>query len=107
MKIECVALLALGLAGSCAAQLIQLGSNDPHYCADIEHIKPNLHVPSSVDLTGHVEDESGAPFKNNRIELRRFVSEARQVRTANAKTDDNGDFQLGQISKGDYRLLAS
>jgi hypothetical protein len=107
MRIECVALLALGLAGSGAAQLIQFGSNDPRYFADVEHIKANLHVPSSVELTGHVEDETGAPFKHNRIELRRFVSQARQVRTANAKTDDNGDFHLGHIAKGDYRLLAS
>jgi hypothetical protein len=107
MRIVCVAFLAIGLAGSGAGQLVQIGPNDRHYCTNVEHIKANLHLPSSVQLTGHVEDETGAPFKNSRIELRRYVSEARQVRTANAKTDDNGDFDLGVVSKGDYRLLAS
>jgi hypothetical protein len=103
----CVVFLALGLAGLSAAQLVQIGPDDRHYCAKVEHIKPNLHVPSSVQLTGHVEDESGAPFKNSLVELRRYVSEARQVPAANAKTDDNGDFHLGEVSKGVYRLLAS
>jgi hypothetical protein len=70
----------------------------------VEHIKPNLHVPSSVQLTGHIEDETVAPFKNSRIELRRYISDVRQVRTANAKTNENGDFRLGNVSKGDYRV---
>jgi 5-hydroxyisourate hydrolase-like protein (transthyretin family) len=81
--------------------------NDPPNCANVEHIKANLHVPSSVQLKGHVEDETGAPFKNSPIELRRYVSEAKQVLAATAKTDNNGDFHLRDVSKGDYRLLAS
>jgi 5-hydroxyisourate hydrolase-like protein (transthyretin family) len=107
MRVGYGAFLVIALAGSAAGQLVQIGPNDPHYCTNVEHIKANLHVPSSIQLTGHVEDETGAPFKNSRIELRRYASEARQVRTANANTDDNGDFDLGDVSKGDYRLLAS
>jgi 5-hydroxyisourate hydrolase-like protein (transthyretin family) len=107
MRIGCAAFLALSLASPSAAQIVQIGSNDRHYCANVEHIKANLHMPSSVQLMGHVEDETGAPFKNSRIELRRYVSEVRQVRFANATTDDNGDFHFGDVSKGDYRLLAS
>jgi len=79
----CVVFLALSLAGFSAAQLVQIGPDARHYCAKVEHIKANLHVPSSAQLTGHVEDESGAPFKNSLVELRRYVSEARQVRAAN------------------------
>ena len=101
-----LAVLAICLAGTGAAQLVQTDPNDSRYCANVEHIKANLH-PSSVQLSGHVEDETGAPFKNTRIELRRYISEARQVGVANANTNDRGDFDLGHVSKGEYRLLAS
>ena len=107
MIIGCVVFLVLALAVSGTGQLIQIGPDDSHYCTNVEHIKANLHVPSSVQLTGHLEDQSGAPIKNSHIELRRYISEAKQVRTAQAKPSDNGNFDLGDVSKGNYRLLAS
>jgi carboxypeptidase family protein len=102
-----MALVAVGLAGFGSAQLVQIGTDDRHYCEKVEYIKANLHISSSLQLSGHVQDETGTPFKNSRVELRHYVSEVRQVRAANTQTDDNGDFHLGNVSKGDYRLLAS
>ena len=82
-----MAFLAICLADSSAAQLVQIGPNDRHRCANLEHLKANLHIPSSVQLSGHVEDDTGAPFKNSRIELRRYISETRQVGVVNAKSN--------------------
>jgi hypothetical protein len=90
----------------CFAQLVQIGPDDPNYCAN-EPVKPNLHLQSAVVVKGRLSDRSGAGFANKKVEIRRFVSTTKQVIVANTTTDGDGSFDLGLIAKGDYRLVAS
>jgi hypothetical protein len=79
----------------------------PENCAAAEHVEPNLHVPITLQLSGHVKDESGALFKSSRVELRRVVSDTRQEIIDVVTTDSQGNFTIGTVPQGDYRLLAS
>jgi uncharacterized protein YecT (DUF1311 family) len=86
---------------------LKLGPNDPNYCLKVEHINPNLIVSVSVHLKGRVADQSGAPVKKTPVELKRYVSEAQQVSVRKVTTDSDGNFDLGSVTKGQYRLLPS
>jgi Carboxypeptidase regulatory-like domain len=77
------------------------------HCRRVEHIEPNLHVSRVAQLLGRIFDESGAPFPNSRVELRRYASEAEQVSIKSVTTDSEGSFDLGIIPVDEYRLLAS
>jgi len=89
-----------------SAQLAIVGRDDPNYCANLR-VKPNLHLPASLKLKGKVTDQTGVPFKNSPVTLRRYVSETEQTTIAKATTDSEGNFSLGTVGKGEYRLLAS
>ena len=89
------------------AQLAQIGPTDPNYCDNVEHVKPNLALSRTTQLSGRVIDASGAPFENSIVELRLFVSESRQTPVKKVTTDSAGYFDLATVSKGQYRLLAS
>jgi hypothetical protein len=103
----CVVFLAFGLADFSAAQLVQIGPDESPLLHEgrTHKGKPTRTILGSANRTRRRRERCAV--KKSLLELRRYVSEARQVRAANAKTDDNGDFQLGEVSKGDYRLLAS
>jgi hypothetical protein len=90
-----------------SAQLIQFGSNNPDYCLNVEHIKPNLDLSAAVQLRGRITDQTGAPFQNTTVELRRYVSEVQQVSVKKGTTDADGNVDLQIVAKGQYRLLAS
>jgi hypothetical protein len=58
-------------------------------------------------IHGRLTDESGAPFRHSRIELRSFVSQSEQITVKSIVTDDDGKFGLGVVKQGNYRLLLS
>ena len=72
-----------------------------------ERVRPNLGLQHQTRVSGRVTDIVGEPFKNSRVELRKYISARKQVTITASTTDDQGDFDLGQIEKGEYRLLAS
>jgi hypothetical protein len=101
-----VLLLAAAL-GTMSAQVVQIGPNDPDYCYKIETIQPNLVVRGTTHVIGSVSDQSGGVMPNSRVELRRYISQRKQVTVNVISTDDGGHFDLGTVNRGNYRLLAS
>jgi len=81
--------------------------NNPDYCAAVEPLKPNLVLSADTNVRGRVTDQTTAPLKNSRIELRLFISAAKQVAVKRSSTDADGKFDLGIVRKGQYRLLLS
>ncbi len=56
-----------------------LEAQKSHMCCTVEdcekrQVEPNLQVNKSVHLTGSLTDQSGAPFKLSKVELRRWIS---------------------------------
>ena len=102
-------------AGSAHSQVVVIGpdgksgppSNNPEYCAAVEPLRPNLVLTADTNVRGRVTDQTTAPLKNSRIELRRFISAAKQVALKQSSTDADGEFDLGMVRKGQYRLLLS
>ncbi len=95
------------LAGAVCAQLVQIGSSDPNYCYEVEKILPNLEVHNQVHIVGTIQDQTTAPLTSSRVELRRYVSQRKQLSVRIVATDNNGHFDLGIVKPGKYRLLAS
>jgi len=98
------------LAIGAAAQLVQVGPKGESlrdYCARVEPLHPNLVLREDSQIAGRISDQSRDVFRNSRIELRRFVSSTKQTLVKNVSTDGNGNFDLGIIKRGDYRLLLS
>jgi hypothetical protein len=56
-------------------------------------------------VRGRITDQTTAPLQNSPVELRRFISERKQVKKVS--TDPDGKFDLGLVKHGDYRLLVS
>ena len=79
----------------------------PEYCSQVEQIHPNFAPAEDVLVRGRITDQTTAPFQNSPIELRRFISEHKQVTVKKVSTDANGKFDLGLVKHGDYRLLLS
>ena len=80
---------------------------NPEYCAGVDPLRPNLVLTADTNVRGRVTDQTTAPLKTSRIELRRFISPAKQVAVTQSSTDADGKFDLGMVSKGRYRLLIS
>jgi hypothetical protein len=57
-------------------------------------------------MNGRVTDIEGVPLKKSQVELLGYVSKEKTVRLKTVTTDDNGNFDLGTIEKGEHRLLA-
>jgi hypothetical protein len=72
-----------------------------------EKVEPNLVLREPTHVNGHVTDIEGVPLKKSQVELRRYLSKEKQVSLRTVTTDDNGNFDLGTVEKGEYRLLAS
>ncbi len=79
----------------------------PEYCSQVEPIHPNFAPAEDVHVRGRIIDQTTAPFHNSPIELRRFISEHKQVTVKKVSTDAEGKFDLGLVKHGDYRLLLS
>lgn len=82
-------------------------SGNPEYCAAVEPLRPNLVLTVDTTVRGRVVDQTTAPLKDSPIELRRFISEAKQQRVKKVLTDADGKFDLGVVKRGEYRLLLS
>ena len=78
----------------------------PEYCS-LESIHANFTPAENVRVRGRITDQTTAPFQNSPIELRRFISERKQVTVKKVSTDADGKFDLGRVKHGDYRLLLS
>ena len=100
-------LIAAMLAGPVFAQLLHVGANDPDYCYEVKKIRPNLELRDQVRVVGTIRDQTTAPLMSSRVELRRYISQRKQVSVRIVSTDGNGDFNLGIVKSGKYRLLAS
>lgn len=106
----CVLLLLLstGIATSrLQGQLVQVGPSDPKFCEKAEHLTPNLSVAEMAHISGILVDDSGAPLKTSHVELRIFISAKQQRSVKTVVTDEHGQFDLGTVDPGQYRLLAS
>ena len=79
----------------------------PDYCFQVEPIHPNFTPAQDVRVRGRITDQTTAPLQNSPIELRRFISERKQVTVKKVSTDPDGKFDLGLVKHGDYRLLVS
>lgn len=110
MKRAAAAILALSwfLSGA-QGQVVEGGASrvTPEYCSQVEPIHPNFTPAEDVVVRGRITDQTTAPFQNSPIELRRFISERKQVTVKKVSTDADGKFDLGLVKHGDYRLLLS
>ena len=79
----------------------------PEYCSEVEPIRPNLKLRNDTTVRGHITDQTTAPFQHSRIELRRYISGTKQVTVKKVSTDGDGNFDLGMVKRGEYRLLLS
>jgi len=72
-----------------------------------EVLLPNLVLQTPTVITGEVRDETGAPFKNSEVVLRKVSDSPLQPGQLDAKTDAHGSFTFDEAEPGKYRLLAS
>jgi hypothetical protein len=79
----------------------------PEYCLRLEPLRPNFAPTEDVHVRGRITDETAAPFQHSPVELRRFTSQRKQVTLKKVLTDDDGNFDLGIVKRGSYRLLLS
>jgi hypothetical protein len=108
-------LLLWMFVGSAHSQVAVIGSNgrsgpppnNPEYCAAMEPLRPNLILTADTNVRGRVTDQTTEPLKDSRVELRRFISPAKQAAVKQSSTDTDGKFDLGIVRKGQYRLLLS
>jgi hypothetical protein len=110
MKHTAVAVLALSwFINGAQGQLAEGGVSraTPEYCSQVESIHANFTPTEDVQVRGRITDQTTAPFQNSPIELRRFISERKQVTVKKVSTDAAGKFDLGLVKHGDYRLLVS
>jgi hypothetical protein len=76
-------------------------------CSQLEQVQPNLNLKEDTRIRGRLTDQTKEPFRNSPIELRLFVSESKQITASKVSTDGDGNFDLGVVKRGDYRLLLS
>jgi len=110
MKHAAAAVLALSwFVSGAQGQVVEGGVSrvTPEYCSQVEPIHPNFTPAEDVVVRGRITDQTTAPFQNSPIELRRFISEHKQVTVKKVSTDAEGRFDLGLVKHGDYRLLLS
>lgn len=99
-----VAVVSVWLCGLAFGQLVHIGPVNSRACEEVK-VQPNLILSRSIPVEGHVEDASGAVVANTRLELRTYKSALEQTALRRAQTNANGDFSLGAIPAGRYRLL--
>jgi len=72
-----------------------------------EKVEPNLELKVKQHLTGELKDQSGAPFVQSRILLRRFRDKEKFTTFKEVFTDDEGRYDFGMVRPGKYRFLPS
>ena len=95
------------------AQVVTVGPASPagpshrQYCEQVEPLQANLVLTAETNINGRITDETTEPFRKSAVELRRFISATKQVTLKKTTTDNDGDFDLGKVKRGQYRLLLS
>ena len=101
-------LLCIAFAPWAFAQVVFVGKQpDKDYCYRLETIQPNLKLRESTRILGRVTDIMGAPLAKSRLELRKYISQRKQITVRMTATDEKGYFDLGTVAAGKYRFLAS
>jgi len=101
-------LLLLPLSPVALGQVVFVGKQpDKDYCYKIETIRPNLELQEPTRILGRVTDIMGAPLMKSRVELRKYISQRKQMTVKVTTTDEKGYFDLGTAAAGKFRLLAS
>src|SRR5581483_5985592 len=72
-----------------------------------EPVKPNLVLEYPTHVTGHLQDQTSAPFAVSKVALKRYQKASKIVDVKTLATDENGRFDLGSLPAGKYRLIAS
>jgi len=86
-------------------QLVCIG--DACSCKNEKTPAPNFSVSSSVRVTGKlILENTGAPFVFENTVVQVWTINARTVIVA-AKVDSQGQFDLGIVPPGQYRLIAA
>jgi hypothetical protein len=107
-RIVYVAIALLGISNfALEGQFVGKGPFDAKYCDKVEPLKPNLVLSSTTHIHGTLVDGSGAPFVLSKIEVRRYISTEEQTFLKVVTTDKSGNFDLGQMDVGKFRVLAS
>jgi hypothetical protein len=88
-------------------QLVFSRPPGPDYCYRVEKIQPNLELNRQLRVGGTITDQLRNPFKNSRVELRKYISQRKQTTVKVATTDASGHFDLETVKPGRYRLLPS
>jgi len=100
--------LLLLLSPVALGQVVFVGKQpDKDYCHKIETIRPNLELQEPTHILGRVTDIMGAPLMKSRLELRKYISQRKQITVKVTTTDEKGYFDLGTAAAGKFRLLAS
>jgi hypothetical protein len=76
------------------------------YCRS-EVLLPNLILRKPTTVRGKVKDETGAPFKNSQVVLKKTSAIPLQPAYLFTNTDADGAFGFDESEPGEYRLLAS
>jgi hypothetical protein len=112
---KCIAVvLCLTFALVASGQVVFVGKQpDKDWCYKAETIRPNLVLSEAAHILGRIFDghaglaPNDAPFKNSRVELRKYISQRKQTIVKATTTDENGYFDMGIVEAGKYRFLAS
>lgn len=84
-----------------------LAQNVKNWDCSKEPVKPNLVLEYSAHVTGHLQDQTTAPFAESTVVLKRYEKGSKIVDVKTVTTDENGRFDLGTLPAGKYRLIAS
>ncbi|AXC15504.1 hypothetical protein ACPOL_6263 [Acidisarcina polymorpha] len=64
-------------------------------------------MSTPTHISGRLVDQAGAPLKTSKVELRSYLSGTQQTPVKIVTTDTDGEFDLGKLGPGKYRLLPS
>jgi hypothetical protein len=90
-----------------SGQVVAIGPSDPKYCEKVEQVSPNLVLSHSAHVYGVITDFAKIPIANKQVLLKTYQSSSAPTTARETTTDDRGQFDLGEVNSGSYRLLAS
>src|SRR5277367_514537 len=87
--------------------MVSSGEDTKEPDCSTEVLPSNLILRTATVIRGEVKDETGAPFRNSEIVLRKVSAIPLQPGYLIGKTDADGAFSFDESEPGEYRLLAS